>query len=137
MEWDSRSRDFLSLMGGTFSAGKLSNRSDVIDDITDKIEAFGCYYLVNRLRQLGRLTSAHLRKACRFLPGASRETATIFVDALERNMSSPKNQLRAVTDPPPSPAGSITLRCRAAIATVEAMEKSQNVTDDLRRRLGL
>jgi hypothetical protein len=124
-------------LGGTFTAGKLDNRADVIDDLTDKIEAFGCYYLVNRMRQFKRLTSARLRKACQFLPGASREVATIFVDALERNMLTPKAQIRAVTDPPPSGPGSISARCRAAIASVEAMETSKSVTDDLRRRLGL
>jgi hypothetical protein len=48
----------------------------------------------------------------------------------------PKNRLQAVTDPSPFPAGPIPLRCRATIAAVKAMETTQKIKDDLRKRLG-
>ncbi len=134
-EWDARAKNFLLLLGAEFTGTTFDNKSDVIDDVTDRIEAFGCYYLTNRLRQVGRITSKGLRQACRFLPGASREVATIFIDALERNIATPKAKIRALTDPAPSPPGDLTLRCRAAIQSVEAAEAAKTISDDLKRRL--
>lgn len=135
-EWDSRSRQFLLMNGGALTGNALDNRGNVVSDMADKIEAFGCYYLVNRLRQTGRLTSARLEKASAFLPGAAQEVAGIFVDALQSNVRRPKSRLQAVTDPSPSPAASVPLRCRATIAAVKAMETTQKIKDDLRKRLG-
>jgi hypothetical protein len=137
-EWDGRSKQFLLMNGGTFTGSSLDNRASVVSDMADKIEAFGCYYLVNRLRQTGRLTSARLEKASTFLPGAAQEVASIIVDALQRNVVRPKNRLQAVTDPSPFPAGPIPLRCRATIAAVKAMETTQKIsnrcTDPIWRR---
>jgi hypothetical protein len=135
-EWDARAKNFLLLLGAEFTGNTIDNRADLLDDVTDRIEAFGCAYLTNRLRQFKRLTSAHLRKAARFLPGASREVATIFVDALERSIASPKRKIQAALDPAPSPPGDISFRCRLMIKTVEAAEASTTIRDDLRRRLG-
>jgi hypothetical protein len=135
-EWDARSKNFLTMNGGTFTGNTLSNRASVISDMADKIEAFACYYLVNRLRQKGRLTSAHFEKAAKFLPNAAQEVATIFVDALQRNVLRPKNRLQAVTDPGPTGASSLSIRCQVALQSVKAMESTLRIKDDLRKRLG-
>jgi hypothetical protein len=135
-EWDGRSMQFLLMNGGTFTKSTLDNRASVVATMAEKIEAFGCYYLVNRLRQTGRLTSGRLEKASTFLPGAAQEVASIFVDALQQNVRTPKTRLQPATDPSPSPAGSIPLRCRATIQAVKAMETTQKIKDDLRKRLG-
>ena len=135
-EWLSRSRNFLRMLGGTFTGNTLTNRTAVVSTVQPKIEKFACYYLVNRLRQTGTLTSARLRRSSQFLNGASQEVADIFVDALVHNVANPNQRIRAVTDPAPSGTGPIPSHCQGTIDVVEAMETADRIQRELRRRLG-
>ncbi|HEX9618603.1 MAG TPA: OmpA family protein, partial [Polyangiaceae bacterium] len=54
IEWLNRSRNFLTMVGGTLTGNTLTNRAAVVSTLQTKVEEFGCYYLVNRLRQTGR-----------------------------------------------------------------------------------
>jgi hypothetical protein len=125
--WQSRARNFLMMMCGRFTGNTLDNRSTIVDLIKVKIEEFGCYYLVNRLRQQGRLTSATMQAASEYMSGASQETAEIFVDALQHNVNHPDEKIRAVTDPPPGGKGTIPLRCNIGVQGTQVIETGREV----------
>ena len=126
-EWNSRCTNFLQALGGRFDpSGAIINRTALIDDLTGQIEGFGCWYLVNRLRQSSRLSIATLRTASRHLHGSSAETAAIFVDALLHCHSHSGAEIRARTDPGPTAIGSASGgMCALTISTLEAAERGE------------
>ncbi len=130
-EWNSRCTHFLQALGGIFSvSGALTNRASIITDLAGKIEAFGCWYLINRLRQSRRLSLPTLRTASNHLAGASEETASIFVDALLHCHSHPGREIRARTDPAPTPVGSSPSgMCAAAIRALELAEETEQLLE--------
>ena len=125
--WSDRSRHFLTMMGGTFSGTTLTNRAAIITLIKTKIEEFGCYYLVNRLRQQGKLTATTMQSASEYMSGAAEETAAIFVDALRHNVNNPDQKLRAVTDPAPSGKGGIPSRCNIGLQGTRIIEQGREI----------
>lgn len=135
-EWLGRSRAFLGMLGGTLTGNTLTNRIAVVATVQVKIEEFASYYLVNRLRQTGTLTSANLRNAAIFLNGASQEVAEIFIDALVDNVANPNQRIRAVTDPAPRGTGPIPPQCQRTIDAIEKMEAFDRLQRELKRRLG-
>ncbi len=131
-EWNRRCTTFLEMNGATFdSSSNLTNRSSLITMFAGKIEAFACWYMVNRLRQTGRLSLSRLRSASLHISGASQEIAEIFVDTLDNCHHSPGRRLEARgTGPAPTPAGSSApFACSAAIRALELAEEA----DRLRR----
>ncbi|MBN1306573.1 MAG: hypothetical protein JXA18_01550, partial [Chitinispirillaceae bacterium] len=125
--WQNRSKNFLSMLGGSFTGKTLANRSTLVTAVQGKIEEFGCYYLTNRLRQQGKLTSKALRDASEYLPGAAQEVAEIFIDALQHNVKNPDQKIRAVTDPAPTGKGSIPPRCSIGVSGTEVIEKGRDI----------
>ena len=132
-DWNNRAGTFLSILGAVFdAAGNLANRAALIQKLADQIEAFACWYLINRLRQTGRLTLTTLTAASNHLSGAAREVAQVIVDALEFARTHPGSAIAArPPGPPPSPPRSPSGLCRAAIATVTA---GQQVIEGAERR---
>jgi hypothetical protein len=130
--WNDRSYHFLTMMGGTFTKKALNNRTAVVDTIKSKIEEFGCYYLVNRLRQQGKLTTATMQTASEYMSGAAQEVSEIFVDALQHNVNHPDQKLRAVTDPAPIGKGPVPSRCNAGILGTSVIEKGK---EELQKKL--
>jgi hypothetical protein len=140
--WNSRSQDFLQMMGGVVTSGILTNRAAVISNISGQIEGFACWYLVNRLRQTGRLSITTLENASNHIGGASQEIAQVFVDALEYGMTHPGSSIQARgTGPAPSPSGSPSGFCWTTIQALHAAERAQqleqrasDIWQDLRRQ---
>jgi hypothetical protein len=80
--WKSRASLFLRMIGGQVTASGLANREEVITKAADQIETFGAVYLALRLQDQSKLQSETLHRAPVLIAGASREVATLFVDAL-------------------------------------------------------
>jgi hypothetical protein len=128
--WNSRCTTFLQMMGGTFAGGALTNRAAVISALAPQIQAFACWYLVNRLRQTGRLTLTILESASLHVDGAGREVAEVFVDALDDCARHPSRPLQASgTGPAPSPPGLASGFCQT---TISGMRRAEQL-DQLRR----
>jgi hypothetical protein len=127
-EWNSRGRVFMQMLGARFDpAGSLTNRAGLIDSLARQISGFGCWYLINRLRQQGRLNPPLLRAAAGFLPGASHEVAQVFVDALDHSRRRPGDAIAARgPGPAPTPAVAPGGTCGAAIS---ALTTAQGVVE--------
>lgn len=135
-EWNNRCKTFMSMKGATFDrAGALNNRTAFISALKDQIEAFACWYLVNRLRQTGRLSISTLRTASLHVSGAAEEIATIFVDALDTCQSTPGSNLAASgTGPTPTAIGSSSpTACSLAIRGLEAAEAAERALREAER----
>jgi hypothetical protein len=143
-EWNNRCRTFMQMKGATFNtSGALTNRTTLISLFKGQIEQFACWYLVNRLRQSGRLSLSTLRTASLYISGASEEIATIFVDALNACQSTPGSNLAATGSGPAASAigtGSPTA-CNLAISALETAEAAEKLLErgeatlrDLERR---
>lgn len=92
--WTTRARRFLAMYGVSLPLTP-GDRSALVERFADKIEDFGVWYLVNRLRQNSRLTSAKVRSCAVHVHGAAQEMAEIFVDALVFADSHPNRPLKA------------------------------------------
>lgn len=134
--WDTRCQDFLRMMGGAMgSSGTLTNRVAVVSGLASQIEGFACWYLVNRLRQTGRLSLTSLRAASGHIGGASQEVATVFVDALEHCVTHPGSALAASgSGPAPTPPSTPSGACQVAIAALEVAERAQQYGEAVERR---
>jgi len=132
-EWNSRGRMFMQMLGARFDpAGNLTNRIGLIDSLARQISEFGCWYLINRLRQQRRLDPLLLQAAAGFLPGASREVAQVFVDALDHSRRRPIDSIAARgVGPAPTPATAPAGVCGAAISALTAgrrvIERGQQI----------
>lgn len=103
--WQTRARSFLAMYGVTLPLTPDS-RSALVARFAGKIEDFGVWYIVNRLRQTNRLTSATLRGCAVHIHGAAGEIAEMFVNALVYADAHPEQPLRARPPwPTPSPPG--------------------------------
>jgi hypothetical protein len=134
--WQTRCHVFLSMLGARFdAAGNLINRAALVAALADQIASFGCWYLINRLRQQRRLTPALLRAAAGYLPGAAGEVAEVFVTALEHSRRRPADPIAARgTGPAPTPPVAPTGACAAAIrAATLAQDAAQSAEPWLRR----
>jgi hypothetical protein len=122
--WNSRAASFLRMMGGAVSpTGVLTNPADVISSMGSQIGGFACWYLVNRLRQTGRLNLAVLKAASQHIDGASHEMAEGFVEALEYSSVHPGSSIQVRgTGPSPTPPGTAGGACAASIHALEAAE---------------
>ena len=131
--WNTRSATFLRQMGGVVTAtGILSNRGDVVTSMGDQIGGFACWYLVNRLRQTGRLSLSILKAASVHINGASREMAEVFVEALEYAAAHPGSPIEARGGgPSPSSPGSASGACAASITALEAAETASGALDSV------
>ena len=132
---DTRAAAFLGAMGGTLDAkGALTNRATVVATIAAGNENFGCWYLVNFMRQHGGLDLARAEEASHHLVGTAHEMAELFVAALERS-STGRSPTIAVTGPAPSPTpraadGTCTtaiMAARAAVAGGRAKEQVERL----------
>jgi hypothetical protein len=124
-QWNTRCQNFLQMFGGVISKGALTNRATVVSTFAPQIEGFACFYLWNRLRQQAKLNSATLKAASAHITGAAQEVTEIFVDALVSCMAKPSTSLAAVTDPAPTPKGSISSFCTSFISATEAVEEGK------------
>ena len=135
-EWNSRCVSFLQIVGGTLdTSGALTNRTALIDDLAHQIEQFACWYLVNRLRQTGKLNVTTLRTASTHIVGASKEVSEVFVDALEYCQKHPGDKLSAHgSSPTPSAPGSISSVCQSAISAIETAEKARGFVENIEKK---
>lgn len=133
LAWNSRATLFLQMNGALFDASKkITNRSALINTFGDKIADFACWYLVNRLRQQGRLDIKTLRVASQHVKGGSMEIAEIFVDALIHCHQNPGKKLEALGNgPAPSARTTDTpSACTLAIDALEAAEKAKKMLEE-------
>ena len=138
-EWQNRCMTFLQIYGGAFdSSGTLTNRASLVASFKSQIQDFACWYLVNRLRQSGRLSLSTLRAASLHIPSTSEEVATVFVDALTACQSSGGARL-AATGAGPSPlppSASAPTPCALAIGAIEAAQQAEGLWREGQRRAG-
>lgn len=127
-DWNNRGKIFLQMLGGEFTGTTLTNRTDLIDDLTDKIETFGSRYVVLRVKDgvPPAQIPATFVAISRHIRGASREVASVFVDALVYAVAHPAELIRYRTNPDPTPPG-------AASAIFESM---QNIIERAERNTG-
>lgn len=135
--WNVRARAFLGAMGGLVDASNhLTNRAAVIAGMSGQIEGFACWYLVNRLRQQGTLTSARLRAAAVHVHGASGEMAEVFTDALEYAASHPGSAIAARgSGPPPSAPSIASGLCQTTLEALESAGRAGRALERARERL--
>lgn len=135
--WNVRARAFLEAMGGIVDASNhLTNRAAVIAGLSGQIEGFACWYLVNRLRQQGTLTSARLRAAAAHIHGASGEMAEVFTDALEYAASHPGSAIAARgSGPAPSAPTTASGLCQTTLEALEAAGRAGRALEGARERL--
>ena len=77
-EWLNRSYNFIKILGAEFDIEKnLLNREEVEENIAQKIQKFGEWYMVNRLRQKGMGSIDILISASAHLVGTSKEITSI------------------------------------------------------------
>ena len=124
-QWNNRCGNFLQMFGGIISKGALTNRATVVSTFAPQIEGFACFYLWNRLRQQAKLNSATLKAASEHITGSAQEVTEIFVDALANCLAKPSTSLAAVTDPAPTPKGSISSFCTSFISGTELIEEGK------------
>ena len=106
-DWRQRHRVFAQMIGAKVGQDGIANREQLLRDIQTRTEAFGAFYLIYRMRQLGTYSQAALVCAGRYLSGASSELAAIFVDMLHQGILDRKADVRQVYDPSPKPAGEV------------------------------
>jgi hypothetical protein len=134
---DTRARGFLTGVGGTFDAsGTLSNRASVVSYIARQTESFGCWYLVNYMRQHGGFDAARAESASYHMAGASQEIAEVFVAALERSLASPSTPIEARPPAPASTPRASSASCRIARTAGQAATGVGSAVDEARRRAG-
>lgn len=106
-EWLNRSYNFCRILGAEFSNDKsLTNRVELENRIASKIQNFGEWYMVNRLRQRGNASINILIEASSHLIGSSKEISRIFIDTLLSAIKSPKLPIQAFGNgPDPVPKG--------------------------------
>jgi hypothetical protein len=99
--WRNRATTFLRMYGGVFDASNvLTNSATLISNFRTKIEAFACNYLASRVRDR-HLTFPNARTASGYIPFASQEVATVFVNALVDSHTT-GNKIEATRFPTPS-----------------------------------
>ncbi|HYW16737.1 MAG TPA: DUF4157 domain-containing protein [Allosphingosinicella sp.] len=124
-----RCTGFLTAMGGTFnSTGGLTNRAAVVSYIANQTESFGCWYLVNYMRQHGGVDLVKAEEAAHHIVGASQEMAGLFVTALENCAT--KGAEIAVTGSTTATPRATSASCWMALNTAKFSVKSGKLIDD-------
>lgn len=103
-DWSQRYRLFTTMIGGRVEDTRILNREALAKAVREKTLAFASFYLVYRLRFLGRLTRSAVDEAARHVRGAAGELSEIFVGLLEQGLM-PSAGPPPPLDPDPSPAG--------------------------------
>jgi hypothetical protein len=130
---DTRCTGFLGALGGTFSGTTLTNRAAVLAYIAEQVLDFGCWYLVNWLRQNGGLNLATAEAAALHMAGAANEVAELFLAALERCVASPGSPIQAGSPvPAPTPAAT-SPSCSIALAAPRAAQRAAQAAEAARR----
>ena len=131
--WNSRCLVFITAMGGEFdSNNRLTNRSDVLDYLSEQIHDFGCWYMVNFQRQHHGMDAAVLERASRHMVGASAEIAEMFLTALENCVANPSHKLesRGVGPTPTAPGDTSCLIARAVPEGGELLEEGRQALEE-------
>jgi hypothetical protein len=138
-KWNARCTSFLAMLGGQFTAkGTLSNKATLTDELSDKIEGFGEWYMVNRLRQTNRLDRATMLGGSKHLHGGSHEVAQVFVDVLEHGATHPGAAASVVgSGPAPSPPGAESAALRAMLDASDSAKSGQQGLKKLLHNFGL
>lgn len=104
-DWSQRYRLFSQMIGASVEDGRIANREILVRTVLEKTAAFASFYLVYRLRSLGRLSRATVHEASRHVRGAAAEMTEIFVGLLEQGLAQGQDGPAKPPDPEPSPAG--------------------------------
>lgn len=132
---NSRCTDFLTAMGGSFSAtGGLTNIAAVKTYVSDQIESFGCWYMVNFMRQHGGIDLKKAEDAAHHIAGVSQEMGSIFVDALVGCVASPAGTIAIPAKAPPVTPKAASASCTAALLSAKAAVKGGQLLDDAKKK---
>ncbi|HTA17286.1 MAG TPA: hypothetical protein VK786_06035 [bacterium] len=104
-DWSQRYRLFSQMIGASVEEGRIANREILFRTVLKKTAAFASFYLVYRLRSLGRLSRETIHESSRHIRGAAAELSEIFVGLLEQGLAQRQDGLPKPADPEPSPAG--------------------------------
>ncbi|MGH7441536.1 MAG: hypothetical protein ACREKE_02555 [bacterium] len=104
-DWSQRHLLFVRMIGGDCHGTHISNRDVLRRKVQAKLTAFASFYLVYRLRHLGRLSGSAVKEAARHVRGASAEIAEIFLGLLEQGLAQGRVEALTLPNPEPSPAG--------------------------------
>lgn len=107
LDWINRGRLFLEMIGGKFTnSGMLKNREELLGTLSKKFSSFGLIYITLRLLDQERFDTDDLYNVTRYLNGAAREVAEVFVNTLLSTLEDPTRRLEAQPPfPPPTPPG--------------------------------
>ncbi|GAA4936154.1 hypothetical protein ACFPM3_06280 [Streptomyces coeruleoprunus] len=124
-EWSTRAARFAQALGATVSPKGITNKTDVVDRLSEKLYEFAVWYAATRWVPSGELLGPAAEKACQHMKGAAREVATVFVATLSSAVAHAPNPIDATG---PYPGQSATGPCastllKAASTDVGAVRK--------------
>ena len=135
-EWNSRVVDFAQMIGAKVDKGVITNKSDLISQLSSQLEDFGGMYALVRMKNSSLASEKNYREASKHIVGVSKEVAAIFVDMLERSIKDPAKPLVAVLNPVPSEKGEeygVLKRAADAISLGTSVEKtSKNIENKIK-----
>ncbi|MGP3683317.1 hypothetical protein ACTVZO_01160 [Streptomyces sp. IBSNAI002] len=111
-EWATRARRFAQALGATVSPTGITNKTDVIDRLADKLYEFAVWYAATRWVPSGELLGPAAEKACQHMKGAAHEVATVFVTTLASAIAHPPDPVDAAG---PYPGQSATGPCASTL----------------------
>lgn len=104
-DWKERVKIFTQMIGGKIDSDTISNKLNLILNLTKKLADFGGMYAVVRMKDSGSASEKNYRTASRHILGAAMETAAIFVDMLEKSIKKPNKKFVAELDSEPRSPG--------------------------------
>ncbi|HTB23577.1 MAG TPA: hypothetical protein VK914_12845 [bacterium] len=86
-DWSRRHELFIRMIGGSVVEGRIDGRETLARMVFEKTRSFASFYVLYRLKFLGRLSASALAEASRHVRGAAAEVSEVFVGRLERGVA--------------------------------------------------
>lgn len=133
--WKRRAELFLRRAGGKVEGKTISNRDELVAKWAEKIEDFGAFYLLVRLRDQGKLDAGSVHQAARELPPAARQLAELFVGTLVLSMTEDGATLapQRVPEPPKPQISRSNATLERAAGTLDLGDSAKHWFDNLFR----
>lgn len=124
-EWSNRGKTFLRMLGGEFNnTGSLTNQTELVEDISVKVEEFAEIYVAQKA---AGSSSVSLVETSKHLKGASKEITEIFIHALKNSITSPNQPIKASgINPNPTPPGEPYKKYKAFEKTKEIVKEIED-----------
>ena len=129
-DWNHRVKLFTQMIGGEVDNNQLVNKSELIEDLTEKIVDFAGIYALIRYQSNGQSSESVFRETSKHIRGASKEVAQIFVEMLEHIIQNEGAELIAISNPAPSPKGAEEGVLKKTADTMRTAKGTKEVLED-------